>query len=127
MNECKKVNVACEKNGHKSIQNFVKFSMDDCGAFLQYKWVAKDPTMPKNISGRRKHCLNLMHRDSPFASPHNSDDEAGVEERNKAEFAVAKASMGNGQELANNNYLFDKEEEEEEEVERGSHDCEVAM
>ncbi len=66
------------KNGHKLIHNFEKFTMDKCAAHLQYKWVAKDPTMPKNIVVRRAHCLEVMKQDS-FVSPHNSDDEDGVQ------------------------------------------------
>mmetsp|Transcript_7697 Transcript_7697/g.16613 ORF Transcript_7697/g.16613 Transcript_7697/m.16613 type:complete len:122 (+) Transcript_7697:994-1359(+) len=42
---------------------------------LQYKCVANDPAMRKNIAGRRKRCIEVVHRDSPFVSPNNSDDE----------------------------------------------------
>ena len=81
----KKVKAAREKNGHESIHYFKKFSMDECGAYLQYKRVTKDPAMPKNISERRKRCLDVMHRGSPFVSPQTSDDKDGVDERGEAE------------------------------------------
>ncbi len=49
------------------------------------------------------------------------------------ERTVAKALMGIGQGLANNNYFFNKEDrmveevEDKDEVERGSYEWEVAM
>ncbi len=121
----KKVNAAHDKND-QSIHNFEKFSMDDFGADLQYKQVAKDPTLPKNISGRRMHCLDVMHQESPFVSPHHSDDEGGAQQMDE-ERTVAKVLMGMGQGLANSNYFFNKEDgmveevEDKDEVEIGSY------
>jgi len=97
------------KNGDESIHYFEKFSMDECGDYLQYKRVAKDPAMSKNISKRRKHCLDVMHWDSPFGSLQNSDNKDGVEERDEAEHAVVTLiGMGQGGEE------MKKEEEERE-------------
>ncbi len=111
---------------------FYKFSMDEYGAYLQFQWVENDRVTPKNITERRNHCLGVMHQDSPFVSPQNSDEKYGVEERDNAECAAVKASFGMGQELANNNCLIDDDEDEEveeEEVEgeRGSYEWEAVV
>lgn len=89
-----KVEVAGKKNGHTLILNFEKISMDDCGAYLQYKWVVIAPAMQKNICGKRKCCLDLIHQDNPFVSPHNNDNKDGImniKARDEAECTVAKA------------------------------------
>ncbi len=68
--------------------------MDECGAYLQYKRVTKDPVMLKNVSDRRKHCLDVMHQDSPFVSPQNNDNKDEVEDRDEEEHVVFKALIG---------------------------------
>ena len=56
--------------------------------------------MPKIIVGRRKHCIKVMHRDSPFISPKNSNDEedevADISRREKAEQDIAEVLLGMG-------------------------------
>ncbi len=73
MRYANKVKTSRKKNGHETAHKFEKISMEECGAYLQYKQVVKDPAMPKNIGGRRLRCLEVMTRYSPFVSPHDSD------------------------------------------------------
>ncbi len=65
----------------------------------------KDPAMTKNVTGRRKCCLEVMSHDSPAVSPSNSDHKgasnefgsiAGVRERNKSKWTIVEALMGMG-------------------------------
>ncbi len=72
--------------------------------------------MPKNIVGRRKRCIGVMHQDSPFISPNNSDDEedgfADISGRGKAERDIAEALLGMGQGLKKDNYAIEEGEGE---------------
>ncbi len=54
------------KNRHDFIHNFEKISMDNCGAFLQYKQDVKNSVVLKNIAGRRKQCIDVMIQSSLF-------------------------------------------------------------
>ena len=63
------------KYGHESTHRFVSLSKDECGTYLQYKKIAGDPRMPKDLQGRRNRCLEWMNCLSPTASPHQSDDD----------------------------------------------------
>ena len=64
-----------DKYGYDSTHRFVGFSRDECGTYLQYKKIAGDPGIPKDLQRRRDRCLGWMNRPSPTASPHQSDDE----------------------------------------------------
>ena len=43
--------------------------------YLQYKKNKADKAMPSDVEGRRKRCPEVMLRESPTVSPHQSDDE----------------------------------------------------
>ncbi len=126
----KKVKAARQKNGHESIHKFKKFSMEECAAYLQYKRVAKDPAMPKNISGRRTRCLEVMQRDSPFVSPHNSDEEDDIPNirlRDKAEHVVVEALMGMGQGLPKDDISMEGDDEGKEDDKRERDEWEMSI
>ncbi len=102
-----KVKATQERHGHKSVHKFEPFTFKECGVYLQYKRQDKDPAIAKNVTGRRKCCLEVMFHVSPAVSPNNSDDEgeinegdgnsiAGIKEMNKSESAVVKPLMGMG-------------------------------
>ena len=45
------------KYGHESTHRFVSLSKDECGTYLQYRKIAGDPKMPKDLQGRCDRCL----------------------------------------------------------------------
>jgi len=54
-----------EKHGHERTHHFLQCTLEECGAYLQYKKQDKDPGMPKSLVDRRLHCREWMSRPSP--------------------------------------------------------------
>ncbi len=119
-----RVMAAQKRHGHESAHKFESFTFEECSAYLQYKRQDKDPAMAKSVAERRKRCLEVMLRDSPAVSPHNSNDKgesnegscaASVKERSEAEQAVVQAltGMGGGQPKDDNSTMVDEEVESE--------------
>ncbi len=69
------VKVLRTKWGHENTHKFEQCDKNECGAYLQYKKQPKDKAMPKDLVGRREHCVEWITRPSPTASPNQSDDE----------------------------------------------------
>ena len=64
------------KYGHERTHLFAAFkTKDECAVYLQYKKIAGDKGMPKDLEGRRARCIQWMCRESPTVSPHESDEE----------------------------------------------------
>ena len=81
--------------GHESIHRFEKFTITQCGTYLQYKkQTNKDPAMPKDHDERRKRCIEWMNRPSPVASPNTSDDEGEDNEVDLDQSLVAESLLG---------------------------------
>ena len=70
-----KVKTACNEHGHESDHMFQKLNLTESAAYLQLKCYENDIAMPKLVSERRKHCMEVMQCESPTSSPHASDDE----------------------------------------------------
>ena len=52
--------------------------MEECGVYLQYRKVVKDPGMTTDLVGMHQRCVEWMHCPSSPASPNASDDEGPV-------------------------------------------------
>ena len=54
---------------------FQKFNLAAFAAYLQYQQHESDVTMPKLVSERKKHCMEVMQHESLSSSLHVSDVE----------------------------------------------------
>ena len=64
------------KHGDETMHNFKKFTISECGTYLQYKKQSKkDGAMPKTLQERKVRCMEWRARPSPVPSPNASDDE----------------------------------------------------
>ena len=57
--------------------------------YLQYEKVVKDQVMPKDLIGRRKCCVEWMHRPSTPISPNESDDDGPVSNKDSLTYDIA--------------------------------------
>ncbi len=63
------------KWGNEKTHFFQQCDKNKCGAYLHYKKQPKDKAMPKDLLGRKQHCVKWIGWPSPTSFPYQSDKE----------------------------------------------------